>query len=61
MGGAGGPITAPNTGQNQMTPPNTGDGGLMDAGTSWTLSAAFLVVAVAFGATAGLGTVRSRR
>ncbi|HEU0075518.1 MAG TPA: DUF4331 family protein [Dehalococcoidia bacterium] len=43
-----------------LTPPNTGDGGLIDSGTSWTLSAAFLLIAVAFGGTAVFATARGR-
>jgi hypothetical protein len=49
-GGSGTPIS----------PPSTGDGGLMDAGTSWTLSAAFLAMAVVLAGAAGVATVRSR-
>ena len=48
------------TGGSPISPPSTGNGGLMDAGTSWALSAAFLLVAAAFGGTAVAATARSR-
>jgi hypothetical protein len=47
-------------GASPVTPPNTGDGGLMGSDTSWALSATFLLVALAFGGTAVVATVRSR-
>jgi len=49
-GGSGTPIS----------PPSTGDGGLMSSGTSWMLSAAFLAFAVVLAGAAGVATVRSR-
>jgi hypothetical protein len=48
------------TGGSPISPPSTGNGGLTDAGTSWALSAAFLLVAAAFGGTAVAATARSR-
>jgi hypothetical protein len=56
-------LADPHTGgaaPSPITPPSTGDGGLLDAETSWLLSAAFLVAALAFAGAAGFVTVRSR-
>jgi len=44
-----------------ITPPDTGDGGVLSSGTSWALSGAFLAIALTFGGAAALATVRSRR
>jgi hypothetical protein len=43
-----------------ISPPSTGDAGLIDAGTGWLLSAVFLVMALTFGSTAAIATARSR-
>jgi hypothetical protein len=48
-------------GGSPISPPSTGDGGLIGSGTSWALSAAFLAIAVGFGGTAAVATARSRR
>lgn len=42
-----------------MTPPSTGDAGLIDSGTGWTLSLAFLLVAVTFGGLALASAARA--
>jgi len=44
-----------------ITPPDTGDGGVLRPATSWALSAAFLAVALVLGGAAAFVTVRSRR
>ena len=43
-----------------MTPPNTGDAGLLDAHTSWALSAALFILAVSLASAGALATMRSR-
>jgi hypothetical protein len=43
-----------------VRPPSTGDGGLMDAGTGWALSAGFLLVAATLAGGAVVATVRGR-
>jgi hypothetical protein len=43
-----------------IQPPNTGDAGLMDAGTSWAIAAAFLAVAIALTGTGVAVSVRNR-
>jgi hypothetical protein len=43
-----------------ISPPSTGDGGLMDAGTSWTLAAVFGAAALFLAGAAGAVTVRGR-
>jgi hypothetical protein len=43
-----------------VTPPNTGDAGLMDSDTSWGLSAGFLLVAMTLAGGAIAATARSR-
>jgi len=43
-----------------IRPPSTGDAGLMDDGTLWTLSAAMLAVALVLGATGAYAAVRNR-
>jgi hypothetical protein len=50
----GGAATSP------ISPPSTGDVGLIDAGTGWLLSGVFLVMALALGSTAAIATARSR-
>jgi len=57
-GAAGVPSAA---GGVAITPPNTGNGGLMqDRGTMWALSAAFFVVALVFGSAGMLAAMRRR-
>jgi len=56
-GGAAAPAPS---GGGTISPPRTGDAGLMDANTSWALSAAFLAVAIALAGTGVAVTVRSR-
>ena len=57
--GGGAAAPAP-SGGGTIAPPRTGDAGLMDSGTSWALSAAFLSVAIALAGTGIAVTVRSR-
>ena len=52
--------TAMGGGATPISPPSTGDGGLMSSGTSWTLAGAFLAIALVLAGTAGVATVRSR-
>ena len=60
-GGGSGPVTPPNTGANEMTPPATGDGGLlMDSGTSWTMAGVFFAATIVLAGAAGVVAVRSR-
>jgi hypothetical protein len=55
-------LAAPHTsgGPSAVTPPNTGDGGLIDTGTSWALSAGFLLVAATLAGGAVFATTRGR-
>ncbi|HWC30472.1 MAG TPA: DUF4331 family protein [Dehalococcoidia bacterium] len=56
-------LAAPHTsggGGSTVSPPNTGDGGLMDSETSWTLSAGFLLVAATLAGGAVVATARGR-
>jgi hypothetical protein len=50
----------PGGGSTPISPPDTGNGGLMSSGASWTLAAAFAAIAMVLAGTAGVATVRSR-
>jgi uncharacterized protein DUF4331 len=58
--GSGNANAAASANGNWLTPPSTGDAGLMDSGTSWTLAAAFGVTGMVLASAAGVATVRSR-
>lgn len=51
---------APAPATPSIRPPSTGDAGLVDSGTLWTLSGAMLAIAMVFGATGVYATLKSR-